>query len=249
MKEEKLIIDHLKELTKDQIAKKTGATKVANVRFRLFIILFSVAIAAVIAIAIMSMFYPCMKQDFGATMIVVLLLILIDLYCIAKKCVNFNWSYLLTKDKEILDIHEYRQQAVHSLLFKWGHISDGKNNEYFYSALKNSIKDKIKPRLIVNYSLHLTFLGVVIALIALIINDIYGLENKLIIIFSLLYIYFIVEFLRYAYLIYDRIKNRDYYDDLNTILDSLMVKDAAKYNKTEEQIMNFIMKWMEKNTK
>ena len=43
--------------------------------------------------------------------------------------------------------------------------------------------------------------------------------------------------------------NRDYYDDLNTILDSLMVKDAAKYNKTEEQIMTFIMKWMEKNTK
>ena len=40
MKEQKLIIDRLKELTKDQIAKETGATKVANVRFRLFIILF-----------------------------------------------------------------------------------------------------------------------------------------------------------------------------------------------------------------
>jgi hypothetical protein len=39
MKEQKLIIDRLKELTKDQIAKETGATKVANVRFRLFIIL------------------------------------------------------------------------------------------------------------------------------------------------------------------------------------------------------------------
>ncbi len=100
-----------------------------------------------------------------------------------------------------------------------------------------------------DFSLHLTFLGVVIALIALVINDIYGLENKLIIIFSLLCIYFIVEFLRYAYLIYDRIMNRDYYDDLNTILDSLMVKDAAKYNKIEERMMNFMMKWMEKNTK
>ena len=43
--------------------------------------------------------------------------------------------------------------------------------------------------------------------------------------------------------------NRDYYDDLNTILDSLMVKDAAKYNKLEERMMNFMMKWMEKNTK
>ncbi len=85
MKEQKLIIDRLKELTEDQIAKETGATKVANVWFRLSVMLLSAAIAVVIVIATISMFYPCIKQYLEATMIVALLLILIDLYCIAKK--------------------------------------------------------------------------------------------------------------------------------------------------------------------
>ena len=65
----------------------------------------------------------------------------------------------------------------------------------------------------------------------------------------LLLIYSILSLLYYVPKLIKRIQNRDYYDDLNTILDSLMVKDAAKYNKIEERMMNFMMKWMEKNTK
>ena len=249
MKEQKLIIDRLKELTKDQIAKETGATKVANVRFRLFIILFSVIIIVFISIIIMSMFLPCIKQYLTEIPLTVAFLVLIINNFVLKKCTNCNWSYLQTKDKKILDVYEYRQQAVHSFLLKEGYISEGKNNEYFYSALKNSIKDNIKPRLNLSLEPHILLLGIALSIMNLIINDIDGLINKIMSIIILLLIYSVLSLLYYVPKLIKRIMNRDYYDDLNTILDSLMVKDAAKYNKTEEQIMTFIMKWMEKNTK
>ncbi len=114
MKEQKLIIDRLKELTEDQIAKETGATKVANVWFRLFTIYFVIGCLTLL-LTLISPIYP---DPFQSCFIPLLWItgvswgLSILFLVLASEDGSESWSYLKTQEGERLDLDEYKQKAI-----------------------------------------------------------------------------------------------------------------------------------------
>lgn len=233
MKEQKLIIDRLKELTEDQIAKETGATKVANVWFRLFTIYFVIGCLTLL-LTLISPIYPDTFQSCfipllwitGVSWVLSILFLVL-----ASKDGSESWWYLKTQGGERLDLDEYKQKAIETYFIDNKYITEGKSNKDFYLALKDSIKDKIKPARKINVSLQLAIIPIILSIITPLINATSNLENKIYISYMISLAYFILIVLYQILINEPKNKTERYYRDLNSILDELLMQDAIDCNR------------------
>ena len=232
MKEQKLIIDRLKELTKDQIAKETGATKMANVLFWLFAIFFVIGCLTLL-LTLISPIYP---DTFQSCFIPLLWIsgvswvLSIIFLVLASKDGSESWSYLKTQEGERLDLDEYKQKAIEIFFITNEYITEGKSNKDFYLALKDSIKDKIKPVRKINVSLQLAIIPIILSIISPLINAASNWEDKIRIAYIVSFGYFILIVL---YQIANELKSKTElcYKELNSMLDELLVQDAINCNR------------------
>lgn len=236
MKKKNSTIKHLRKLTLSRMAKKTGTTKVANVRFWLFAIPFRIGCIVLLA-TLISPIEPCMFEYywwlFGTTGI--LLLLSIGFLACASKKGHADWWYLKTKEGKILDLDEYKQKAIKTYFIKKKYITEGKSNKDFYLALKDSIKDNIKPARKINASLQLAIIAIILSIITPLINAASNWEDKIYIAYMVSLAYFILVVL-YQFLINNpKNKTERYYKELDSILDELLMQDAIDCALTVQQ--------------
>ena len=233
MRKKDSTIKHLRELNLSKIAKETGATKVANVWFRLFTIFFSIGCIALF-VTLISPIYPDTFQSCFMLLLWItgiLWVLSIAFLVWAGKEGSPSWSYLKTKEGEILDLDEYKQKGIETYFIDNKYITEGKSNKDFYLALKDSIKDSIKPARKINASLQLAIIPIILSIITPLINAASNWEDKILIAYMVSLGYFILIIL-YQILI-NRPKNNTElcYKELNSILDELLVQDAIDCNR------------------
>lgn len=232
MRKKDSTIKHLRKLTLSKMVKETGATKVANVRFWLFAILFIIGCIALFVILISPM-KPSLLQYYWwlfGTAATLFSLSIGFLACASKKG-HADWWYLKTKEGRILDLDEYKQKEIKTYFIKKKYITEGKSNKDFYLALKDSIKDNIKPARKINASRQLAIIPIILSIITPLINATSNLENKIYISYMISLAYFILIVLYQLLINNPKNKTERYYKELNSILDELLVQDAIDCNR------------------